>query len=458
MTHMPLLDPPNIRSYTDNKCLADFYAIPGTSKFIHLPSREFWAAESVDGAFPKVPTGERKQGKKVTLCASGWLLRYRHVDQWTWCPGLSEIIEGKLLSEGGWIDHPGAYVLNSYRPLPLPTGDASKATPWVEHVKLLYPDDAEAVMDWFAHRVQRPWEKVNFALVMGGPMGIGKDWLIEALERAVGSSNFHTVSAADILDKNNSYVKTVVLRLNEAHDTGEGGRINRYALYERVKLYAAAPPNVLSCVDKYIRRHYVPNILGLLITTNHKADGVHLEADDRRHLVIWTECRKENFGDAETAKQFWTEKYNWLRAKGADHVAAFLTQRELAAFNPNAVPRQTEAFFEIVNASSAPEYSDLADALDELMRPAIVTLAAVVTTPRGAVLEWLLDRKSRRSIPYKMETCGYVAVRNPKADDGLWKIEGRRQTLYGKTDLTPKQRLDAAHEYALEMKPAAGNS
>ena len=159
------------------------------------------------------------------------------------------------------------------------------------------------------------------------------------------------------------------------------------------------------------------------------------------------------------AKRFWTEKYDWLRARGADHVAAFLTRRDLSAFNPNAVPRQTEAFFEIVNASSsAPEYSDLADALDELMRPAIVTLAAVVTTPRGAVLEWLLDRKSRRSIPYKMETCGYVAVRNPGASDGLWKLEGRRQTLYGKTDLAAKQRSYAAHEYALGMKPAAGHS
>ena len=35
---------------------------------------------------------------------------------------------------------------------------------------------------------------------------------------------------------------------------------------------------------------------------------------------------------------------------------------------------------------------------------------------------WLTDRKNRRVIPHRLETAGYVPVRNPGADDGLWKI------------------------------------
>ena len=46
--------------------------------------------------------------------------------------------------------------------------------------------------------------------------------------------------------------------MNEAHDLGD---VDRYALYEQVKVYAAAPPDVLRCNDKYIRQHYVPNCL-----------------------------------------------------------------------------------------------------------------------------------------------------------------------------------------------------
>jgi hypothetical protein len=35
-------------------------------------------------------------------------------------------------------------------------------------------------------------------------------------------------------------------------------------------------------------------------------------------------------------------------------------------------------------------------------------------------------------------------VPNPNAEDGLWKLGGRRQTIYGRTDLSPKEQLDAA--------------
>jgi hypothetical protein len=59
------------------------------------------------------------------------------------------------------------------------------------------------------------------------------------------------------VDKYNPFAKSVVLRMNEGHDLGGSGRAHRYALHERVKVYAAAPPDVLPCVDKYIRRFYV---------------------------------------------------------------------------------------------------------------------------------------------------------------------------------------------------------
>ncbi|MGY8682666.1 primase-helicase family protein [Bradyrhizobium sp. UFLA05-153] len=453
---MPLPKPPIVRSADGAIGLEDFYAIPETNRFMFMPTRTTWPRESVDSILPKILTGKKKQGKLVTIKASEWLKQNRRVEQVTWMPGLPQVIEDKLLSDGGWKDRPGAHALNLYQAPQLVHGDATQAGPWIEHVRLLYPDDAEDIIDWCAHRVQRPHEKINYALVLGGYQGIGKDWILEAVEKAIGEWNFHNVSPTELLDKYNPFVKAVVMRLNEAHDLGEGGRANRYALYERIKGYAAAPPNVLSCVDKYEKRIYVPNVLGLCITTNHKADGVHLETDDRRHRVAWSEKKKEEF-----SAEFWTEQWHWLRNEGgAAHVAAYLAQRDLSAFKPGAVPRQTDAFFEIVHASQAPEDGEIADALDELGRPDIVTLAMLIATERGAALEWLLDKKHRRSIPYKMETCGYVAVRNPDAEksDGLWKIDGRRQTVYGKARLTSEQRRQAARDHVQELKKAASKA
>jgi hypothetical protein len=61
--------------------------------------------------------------------------------------------------------------------------------------------------------------------------------------------------------------------------------------------------------------------------------------------------------------------------------------------------------------------------------------------------DWLCDRKNRRKIPYRFAAVGYTPVRNEDADsDGLWKLYGKRQVIYAKTELTWAERLAAARD------------
>jgi hypothetical protein len=452
----PLTD---IKSDDGTKCLGDFYAAPSFNQLFYMPTRDLWSRESVNAILPSVPVG-KKNGKIVTIKPVTWLFRHRCVEQVTWAPGLPAIIMDRFILDGGWKDHSGARCLNTYRPPPTIVGDAEQATPWIEHMQLLYPEEADEIMDWMAHKVQHPEIKINHVVTMGGSPGIGKDWLMQALKLAIGTWNFQEVSPADLLAPYNPFAKTVVLRMNEAHDLGESDRANRYALYERLKVYAAAPPDVLACVDKYIRRHYVPNVLGLIVTTNHK-DGIYLPPDDRRYLVAWANHTKERFD-----KEFWDKKWQWMLHKGgAHHVAAYLAKRELSGFNPYATPRATAAFFEAVNVSQPQEDAELADVLDDMeknekdqpCRPIVCSLFSIATSPRGAALEWLLDRRHRRSIPHRLARCGYIYCRNPDTEDGLWRIDGRRQTLYVKITLTPQERLQAALDYVLRQTKATGS-
>jgi hypothetical protein len=57
-----------------------------------------------------------------------------------------------------------------------------------------------------------------------------------------------------------------------------------------------------------------------------------------------------------------------------------------------------------------------------------------------------------------MGRCGYIPCRNPRADDGLWKINDRRQVLYAKEELSPEERLKAAEDHVLNATKTAGNS
>jgi Family of unknown function (DUF5906) len=399
----------------------DFYAYLPQHAYIYLPTRDLWPGSSVD-----VKVGEG---------TAEWLDQNRAVVQMVWAPGLPTVISNKVVDAGGWIDKPGDTVFNLYRPPTLPLGDKHKAAPWLEHVRKVYPDDADHIIRYLAHRVQRPHEKINHGLVLGGPPGVGKDTLLEPVKRAVGPWNVHEVSPQQLLGRFNSFVKSVILRVSEARDLGE---LNRFAFYEHMKVYLAAPPDVIRCDEKNIKEHAVFNVMGVVITSNRK-DSFYLPEDDRRHYVAWTELTKEDFTD-----EYWMDIWEWYDAGGCSHVAAYLTTLDLSSFNPKAPPPKTAAFWEIVEANRAPENSELADALEELKNPNAVTVDAIKTAACYEFIEWLRDRRNSRQFHHRMSDCGYVLVRNTERADGYWKFNGKRQAIYAKAQLSIRDRHQAA--------------
>jgi hypothetical protein len=443
--------------------LLDFYALMTQHKYIWAPARELWPGISVDARVPPVtlldPDGNpvlhkrgRRKGEPVEIAPSKWLDKHQPVEQVTWAPGEDMVIRNRLISEGGWIKRRRVSCFNLYRPPALPRGDRRKAGRWLRHVLRVYPDKAEAwhIIRWLAHRVQRPAEKINHALVLGGEQGIGKDTIVEPVKRAIGPWNGQEESPRTVLERQfNGYLKAVILRISEARDLGEA---ERHTFYEHMKAIIAAPPDVLRINEKNIREYYIPNIVGVIITTNHKTDGIYLPEDDRRHYVAWSPRKRSEFSE-----QYFIDLYRWLDAGGDRHVAAYLASLDLFGFNPKAPPPQTQAFWDMVSANRVPEDAELADQLDLLDNPDVVTIARIINSTRTAlgVLsefgDWLKDRKNRRKIPHRMETCGYVVVPNPDAADGVWKISGVRHIVYGRAALTPAARLRAAR--ALAARP-----
>jgi hypothetical protein len=354
----------------------------------------------------------------------------------TWSPGMPMIIRDRLISLGGWVDHKGISVFNLYRPPTIRLCDPTKASPWLDHLSRIYPDGADHIAMWLAHRVQRPAEKLNHALFLAGPQGIGKDSILEPVKAAVGPWNFAEVAPHQLLGRFNGYLKSVVLRVSEAKDLGE---VDRFTFYDRTRTLAASPPDVLSVDEKNLREYYVPNVTAPIITSNYRLDGIYLPQDDRRHYVAWSDSTKEDFPTS-----YWNSLWGWYDKGGLSDVAAYLATLDISAFDPKAPPPKTQAFWDIVMHNQPPEDAELADAIDLLKHKDAITISDVATTATGSLAEWLNDRKNRRAIPHRMEQCGYVQVRNDTAKSGLWVINGNRQVIYAMKTIPAPARIAAA--------------
>src|SRR5207248_6187252 len=140
---------------------------------------------------------------------------------------------------------------NRYRAPTIEPGNPSGAQPWLDHLHYIYPNDTDHILNWLAHRVKNPGEKVNHAIVLGGKQGIGKDTILQPLKYGIGPWNFREITAPQALDENNDFLQSIILLISEARDGGK--KVNPYQFYEQTKIFIARPPDTLRINEKYIR-------------------------------------------------------------------------------------------------------------------------------------------------------------------------------------------------------------
>lgn len=408
----------------------DFIFVGPQDKFLCAPTGELWTRQAVDGCFPT-------KGAKT----SSVIMQDNRVEQMSWVPGHDAVIENTLIDDGGVKRKKGWRVANLYNPPQRPAdGNPDDIRPWMDHLQFLYPDTYEHILDWFAHRVQKPGEKVNHALVFGGKQGIGKDTIIEPLTVAVGVDNFAEVSPKTITeDQFSGYLRAIVLRVSEARDMGNE---NRHAFYEAMKTIVVAPPSMLRVNEKHTKAYPIPNVVGVLFTTNHR-DGLYLPEDDRRHHVSWADgITKEDF-----PKEYFPALYGWYHAGGFANVINFLERRDISGFDAMAPPPQTAAWRDMTLQSASAEDIDMASALEALGFPDVFAIQDVVAVTTSEHRQWLADRRNRRVLGHVLNRAGYNQVPNANAKSKLWKKDGKEFVIYGKESLSTRVRTRAVQDY-----------
>ena len=344
--------------------------MPDENAFIFVPrgADEMWPGKNVNTVcpWPKVIDPD-KRGKSPDMCEmidgtrdqflrdkdgqivcempTTLILRNprQRVSGMTWWPGKGPVIFDKIVrSEGGVIPAKGVNTFNRYRKARLNIADAGPPTVWLEHVKLIYPDDWQHIVYCLASRVQHPEVKIMHALVLGGATRIGKDTILKPVTYAIGPWNFKSTNAQTVMDepKYNGYLEAAICLINEAKDFGDQ---DRFGFYERTKPWLGGTASgVLMVADKYVRVHPVIDVVFIVITTNHKVRGLYLPEDDARHYVAWSNRTWEDWGYRDQAtldREYFGPLYDWYAHGGYEVGGAIsddLRFKEILANRPAA--------------------------------------------------------------------------------------------------------------------------
>lgn len=428
----------------------EFFYYGPEDKYFQVEKRAWYTGSAVSKVVKKVSTG---QGKAVD--AEDWIAAHRPVQEVGWFPGMPQLIEGQRFTDHGWEDWEGWKALNTYIPPTIQLGDPELAKPFLDHVAMVYPQDAEHILDWLAFKVQNPGTKINHALLLGGGQGIGKDTIVDSILPAVGLANVHDVGPSDFSRSFNPFAKSVILRVSELRDLGERNRNN---FYEHMKTYVAAPPNTIYVSEKYRSEYPIPNVMGVIYTTNNRTGGLWLPEDDRRHYVAWSDLQAKDIPE-----EYFRTYYQWLHDGGAEHVAALMHQRDLSQFDPGERPLKTRSMQKMVQAARSPEYEEFLTILNQMGFPDAIMIGELIDQANSNLGKademtagdsdfgfWLKDRKNRSKMPHRMEEVEYVKVLNPNAKSGLWKKDRSVVTVYARTDLTDVEQVEAVRKKLAE--------
>jgi len=395
---------------------------------------ELWRVEVDAGNEEEAPAeGRRQRGRprrrrERLIPPSRDIMRVENdqfVEGSTWWPGEQQIIHDVFIDANGWRSARGRRIYNKYLPPPQLKGDARQAGWWVNHVKKLWPDAQEHgyFFDFCAHMVQYPAVKCNAAVVLSGTQGIGKDAALMPVKAAVGHWNTKNIDPDELFSPYKPWLETLMLTIDEVRPNKDDHHAS--TAYNILKPIIVAPPDTLPLNDKYAKLRHIVNRVRVFITTNDWM-SMYIPPEDRRMFIMHSHL-PQNWHQREGRNTYFNEMFAWFERGGTAHVAAWLSERDLSAFDPKAQVTRTAGWGAVAASWGEPEDA-VAWAIDHLGNPDVL-LGQELVNPQFDHHEDVANMlKSPRKIAHRMNRAGYVNVPAPGGAD-RWVFRRDNKTL-----------------------------
>jgi hypothetical protein len=278
----------------------------------------------------------------------------------------------------------------------------SEIQPWLDHIDfVLGPTERQRFLKWCAFVVQHPELKPKWHYLVISEEGLGKDIMLQPLERAIGVNN----CVNDTVDSLESQFHYHLLhKLIVISETGQSQRDWHTRQNERkLKKILASPPNYFDINLKKEHPFRIPNRSAVVLFSN-ESKPLRLDRGQRRLYVI----NRKNVQHRDEA--YYDDLKQWLNAN-QEKAAAFLLALPLSDadkrnFRGGRAPDST-AKRELEELGLEPAKAVLEELIDDASKDLMGPLATVsdlaatlrnrghIHTTEPAVFGWLLEMEQR---------------------------------------------------------------
>ena len=310
-------------------------------------------------------------------------------------------------------------------------------TPWLDHAKLLIPDDIERehVLDVMAFKLQHPEVKINHAVLHGGDEGCGKDTFWYPFIWSVCGPDLRNRGLVDADGINSRWgyaLESEILILNELKEPEAS---QRRALSNKLKPIIAAPPDTLTIERKGLHPYDMVNRLFVLAFTNDPVP-LSLPTQDRRWFCLWSHAPRMEKADA-VALWAWYKKKGGLQAVGR-----WLLDRDVSAFNPAAMPPWTDYRTRLIETGRSMAESYV---IEQVHKPSPEFAAGVIASPFHKICNQLQQgapggvKVPQAALLHGLKEAGWIDLGAVKSAEfqtkkNLWAREDMVKT-HSKSDL-----------------------
>lgn len=341
--------------YQEDKTQMQFYGdmvfVVSMNQFYHFKKNMFLTPEAFQNAFCHLDDEARKTALQQA--------KSKKVDMIDYVPGKPRIFEEDGIEYvNSWEDN-----LNYGTPGPSET--------WLKHWEIMgWEEYRDMHLKFMAHTIRKPEIKINWAPVMAGKQGAGKDFLIYPLVKAMGR-NAEIVDGIELTSQFNEYLHNhKYIHFNEV-ELGDHNQNREIA--NKLKPIVAAPPMRVPLNIKGHRRLSVKNVFNVTISSN-SYQPLYTDRDDRRYYMTWTDFNPRN-EDGQVRPEwevYWRNAWYWMLDESEGGLGGWrqcvyhmVHAVDLSGFNPRSAPPVTDYMKQVQQLSKSPTEVDVESLIEQ---------------------------------------------------------------------------------------------